>query len=791
MKTSIVFATLVVVGASAVGAGATFATQPYQGSDTEYDLTNGAIAASLLGNSGDYQGGGSGAGENAMTAATPVQHTAPMSKMMTKQTCSVAGGIYTHASGIAIALDAVDVYSATAAGATAACNGSADNAGTGLTYSSSATANGGPYANWTDMLALLYGGMDKASSFCVGGTAAAGTVCSPQATAAQITATCGTGGSCTPRIDCNSTKRQALVSNWSNLFQNGCSNAVGTCTTATLPVGAGTTTINGALWHAFRRDDNSGTADVFASLLGLGQLTDINGVKTITANVSSSANQGFGASPYCNALNWDNTSANASCALGTHKQYEGPGGIIDTTANDGVHRRPPAGTWGDNPDSSTSTFGAAALPTSYQDNDPIRVPCIGRKTFVGNASNPAEEVCNLDGKLGIVLPVPAVDYLPRQYPTGGIAGAARTAFNTNLCNGFVSSNAFQVYKCSQRSPATFATQCPNSDKLFSGGCFAPQDTTKTTTLCENNPSHWAPLGTNAAQDARIHNLFVTDGSNGYSTFTVPAVPVTFTFAGAFARLHSQLVMFDPANPGVNQGVACQQGDATDQISCLTQADPCSVGFAGDGGKTWGSRANPPVASGNDAMRVNQVYPTTTTVQNGTYDFWRKIYFNASGGFDQAALNNNAELALGQYESNTTSMTALTSTYGFFDFGHSPNGGGNAPFCEDFDEQLIGTSGTNSCNGVSTNTNACNFNLNAQQPSANTAMPSATLPNSSPIPSDPSSNPALSTTSTVCGNGIVEAFEDCDNGIPGTSGAVNGGNGSTGNTCSITCRTVFP
>ena len=165
------------------------------------------------------------------------------------------------------------------------------------------------------------------------------------------------------------------------------------------------------------------------------------------------------------------------------------------------------------------------------------------------------------------------------------------------------------------------------------------------------------------------------------------------------------------------------------------------------------------------MRVNQIYPTTTTVQNGTYDFWRKIYFNASGGFDQAALNNNAELALGQYESNTTSMTALTSTYGFFDFGHSPNGGGNAPFCEDFDEQLIGTSGTNSCNGVSTNTNACNFNLNAQQPSANTAMPSATLPNSSPIPSDPSSNPALSTTSTVCGNGISRRSKTATTGSP--------------------------
>jgi hypothetical protein len=791
MKTSIVFATLVVVGAGAVGAGATFATQPYSGSDTLYDLTNGAIAASLLGNSGDYQGGGSGAGENAMTAASPVQHTAPMSKMMTKQTCTVAGAAYTHASGIAIGLDAVDIYSATAAGATAACNGTADNAGTGLTFSSASTANGGPYANWTDMLALLYGGMDKSSSFCVGGTAAAGTVCSPQATPAQITATCGTGGSCTPLVDCNSTKRQALVSHWSNLFQNGCANGVATCTTASLPVGAATTTINGQLWHAFRRDDNSGTSDAFASLIGLGQLTDTKGVKTITANVSSSANAGYGATPYCNALNWDNTAANASCALGTHKQYVGPGGVIDTVANDGVHRRPPVGAWGDNPDASTSTFGAAALPTSFQDNDPIRVPCIGRKTFVQNTSNPAEEVCNLDGKLGIVIPIPAVDFIPRQNPTGGIAGAARTAYNTQLCNGFVSSNAFTVFKCTQRSPATTATQCPNGDKLFGGGCFAPQNTTQSTTLCENNPSHWPSLGTNPAADGRIYNLFVTDGAGGYTTTTVPSVPVTFAFSGAFARLHSQLVMFDPANPGVNQGVTCQQGDATDQIGCLTQADPCSVGFAGDGAKTWGNRASPVVASGNDAIRVNQVYPTAATVQSGSYDLWRKVYFNSSAGFDQAVLANNAELALGQYESNTATMTSLLGTYGFFGFGASPNGGGNAPFCEDFNEQLIGTSGTNSCNGVASNANACNLNASIQQPSANTAIPGATLGATSPIPSDPSAVATASTTSTVCGNGKVEAFEDCDNGTPGVAGAINGGNGSTGNNCSITCRTVFP
>jgi hypothetical protein len=845
MKTSLFLATLVVVGTGAIGAGATFAPQPYQGSDTLFDITNGAmVGLGIAGVGKDYTGGGSGAGENAMTAAAPIQVTAPMSKMMTNQTCKVVGGaaLYSHASGVAIGLDAVDVYSAISAGGTVACNGAAgaggDNTGAGLAYTT------GGYNNWTDILALLYGGMNKGASLCVGGTAA-GAACNPQTQPQSGTACVTGGGTCTPLVDCNSTARQNLVAHWTNLFQNGCSNPLSVCNGASLPIGAATTSIGGQLWHAFRRDDNSGTSDAFASLIGLGQLTDVNGKKTISANVSSAGNWGYGASPYCNVINVDNTAPNLNCALGTNKQFVGPGGILDTVANDGVHRRPPVNAWGDVNDPQV-TLGAAALPTSYQDNDPIRRPCIGRKTFVGNTSNPAEEVCNTDGNLGVVIPVPAVDFIPRQYPTGGIGGAARTAYNTQLCNGVVNSSEFPVYKCTQRSAQpSFYNLCPDGAPNNGGNCYFPQQQgAQTTTLCENNPGHWASL--NTAQDGRIYNEYVTDGAGAYTTFTIggaflgspngTGVPAaqTLTFAGAFARIHSQLPMFDPSvlNCNVNadcpatspvcfngSGVAgppflgscvpnvCQQGDATDQIGCLAQADPCSVGFAADGAKTWGARAVPAVASNNDALRVNQIYPTTTTVQNGSYDLWRKVYFNASGGFDQAALANTDQLALGQYESNPGSITGLLGTYGFFGFGHSPNAttfpgnpnAGNAPFCEDFNEWLIGTSSANTCTGTVTNSNACNFNSSAQQPAANSVIPAANLANFSPIPSDPSllmgappvgaaGNPTIS---TVCGNGVKEAFEDCDNGTPGAPGVVSGGNGSAGNLCSITCRTIFP
>ena len=217
---------------------------------------------------------------------------------------------------------------------------------------------------------------------------------------------------------------------------------------------------------------------------------------------------------------------------------------------------------------------------------------------------------------------------------------------------------------------------------------------------------------------------------------------------------------------------------------MTQADPCSVGYAGDGGKGWNTHQGRALAvAGTDAMEVSQVYPTTAGVQDGNYQFWRKLYYNSSNGFDAingtltytdskgVSDNGEAELALGQFESNASSITALLSTFEFFSLSGSPNGGGAQPYCEDFNENTLCSSTT-----FPTNVNACANNVNALSVAANPAVVNAA--GSSPIPSDPSSVAASSTTSTVCGNGKVEAFEDCDFAL-------------TPSTCSKTCRTVLP
>jgi hypothetical protein len=115
-----------------------------------------------------------------------------------------------------------------------------------------------------------------------------------------------------------------------------------------------------------------------------------------------------------------------------------------------------------------------------------------------------------------------------------------------------------------------------------------------------------------------------------------------------------------------------------------------------------------------------------------------------------------------------------SQYGFFALPQSPQGqdgtGASRPFCEDFNEtEACGFSGSTRtgfaagvCTEANGNCNGCNNNNSVAN-----------------IPGDPSADPTAATVSTVCGNGIIELFEDCDF------------NATTGNpagcVCSSTCR----
>jgi hypothetical protein len=274
MKTSFAVVAALLVGGTATGVSAIVA--PYYGSDTLFNVTNGAIVALGLIPASAYVAGGSGPGQNAMLAKT--QATAPMSEMLTSTVCAFNDQTNTglglaSASGIVIGLDAVEILATAPVIATTPCGGG-KLASSGTTGVFSATT---AQQTWRWILALLYGGKDYSTGV----------------------------------VDCDQTSRRNLVNNWSNLFQfpATCTNGNATCQ-ALASAGDGTHT---PLWHAFRPDDGSGTADVFASVLGL------------SPSPSQTAVNGFGASPYCNALNWDVTSdTSGNCALGNHDQFSGP-----------------------------------------------------------------------------------------------------------------------------------------------------------------------------------------------------------------------------------------------------------------------------------------------------------------------------------------------------------------------------------------------------------------------------------------------------------------------------------
>jgi hypothetical protein len=447
-------------------------------------------------------------------------------------------------------LNAVDVLASTQSGASSACNGTATTQGTGVAYSGTSALGPDPNQDWRYVLAQIYGGLDLTTRI----------------------------------VDCAGPKRQAIVANYSSVFQSGCTNGAAVCGDAPhLAAGDG---VHAPLWHAFRLDDGSEASQVFASLIGLSPAP------------SNSALNGFGVSPYCNALNWDTSAANgAICALGKDKQFVGPGGVLDPAAADGVHRRPPPGTWGDNPDpSSASKLGADVLPTSFQDNDPIRRPCLGGTT--NSPQRSGEEVCNIDGALGLVLPVPSSDFIPQAYP-------GLVQYPTNTCDGgFTLANPPNVYTCAPRGNRHFA-ECPNGDAQWGGMCWVPTSTASgTQCVATRSTVAAAQIRSLGSPDGRAYNVHMFDGSTSLGRYIQEQVvtgsgTVSLDFVGGYGRIHQVETVFPSSGTPL---AGCQQSSAPNQIGCLAQADPCSIGFAGDAARTWST------AAGIDAARLNQRYP---------------------------------------------------------------------------------------------------------------------------------------------------------------------------------------
>ena len=745
MRMSFVIAATVAVGAAAVGAGA--ATLPqFLGSDSLFNVTNTAIAqCGAPANTLVYLGTGSGNGEAALVAGT--QAISPSTSFLSANICKVTGGAteLEASQGLVIGLDGLTLLGSKANTAAAACNGSNTTTCTpeaaGLAYSTSVTTTPNlhaaytyTFASWKDVLLVLYTGQSNAS---------------------QNTATGDSG--------CNSDIRNTLANNWGSLFQNPSCASAGTGTGCTI------------LQHAFRRDDAAGQSNVFLQLIGA------------SPSPTSASNRSFGTSPFCSVgevgvkaatatnpikitttvphglttgqtvsivgvgKNIDNTAATGgnTAANGNNLTVTVVDGLNFTIAKDGTV----AGNG-----TTVGSYAMVLLPpppgllstpiaTDYRELDPIRRPCVSGLTA-------KEDVCNRDGNLGLVLPVVPTDFLgsiAAQYPTTACAA-------TN----------FSVPGTTVTDPNTgFAVKvpCPNGEPQHGGNlCVVPVDATGNTNCLNgtgNIPFAFSPAAVNGilpgSADARVYNSHLLTGPAATSTYQVDTHGRSIV--GAWYRIHSAHTL----NSG---GTKCLQSAATDQIGCLVQASPCSLGYDSHDATDWDSAsANP---GSTIAQKVNQVLPLAACVQSFDYALSRKLYLDTVVGWGNIVPNDAtygpSELALANCEASESFISPILTANGFYNFaaGSAPNGGN--PFAEDFNEPAL---------------------CPTQVPPASTANVVAYTGNAAPLPS----------TGTICGNGVLDPYEDCDDGTHGATGApntytpINGGNGSGTSAwpCSITCR----
>lgn len=748
MRKSLAMAAFLAVGGGAVSAAA--ATLPhFLGSDTLFQVTTQAITACSGAAGLIYDGTGSGNGESAMVKST--QAIAPMSRFMNNNICSATGGLSTLQSsqGLVIGLDGVSVLMSTLQGAAGAgaCNGTNSTTCTpevtGLAFSTSVTTTSShlpsytyTFANWKDVLAVLYGGMSNAS---------------------QNTATGDSG--------CNSDIRNTLANGWGKLFQNPSCGPAGTCT---------------ALQHAFRRDDGSGTSDVFQQLIG------------ISPSPTSASNRSFGTSPYCNVnevgvkaataanpikitttIPHGLTSGQTVTIVGVGKNIDNtpitgatPGNVaangnsLTVTVIDGLNFTVAKdGTVAGN-GTAVGSYAMVLLPppagllsdpiaTDYREQDPIRRTCVG-------AVVPREDVCNRDGMLGLVLPIVPTDFL----------GSTAAQYPTTACSAV----DFSVPAAVVRDPNTGLNKqitCPNGDPIHGGNlCVMPVDASGNTNCLNpptNRPFAFDPTAVNGiapgAADARVYNSHLITGPAATSTYQLD----TFSrpIIGAWYRIHSLHTIATGAT-----ATACQQVDATLQIGCLVQASPCSVGFAGRTADAWDSTSTSPGKT--TAMKINQVLPLTACVQSFSYSLSRKLYLDSVVGWPNVAATDVTwgpkELALAQCEATGTTITPILTGLNFIPLASGAPNSGN-PFAEDFDEPMVCPTQA----PPATNANSIAFTGNA----------SVSMP----------------TVGTVCGNGVLEPYEDCDDGTTGavnppalaSAVPVNGGNGAGTSQCTTTCR----
>ena len=580
MRSSIAIATFMALGAGTVGAGALDAVPSMVGSDTLKNLTiqvlNNCTALHTLGDPIKYDGTGSGAGENAMKiiSAASTQLIAPMSRALGAGICTgPTPAQRAGAEGMIVALDGLAIVTNTL------------NTGVeGIDYPGVAKD---PANQWRTVLRLIYTGMDPS-----------------------------VGNNVFLR-DCNSAARQGIVNNWDNVFHG----TVTACTDSHPSVpGAGAAgydqnnaIVEPGVRHAFRRDDESGTTDVFLGQLSLAGVNFAQGAPANATPVQAAVYRALSGSPFCNNKRpedkWAPVTLAANATLGFNASQ------IPEMTQVGVPSGAGTGLgFATQLKGSSNAKNLAPYLNEYSDQDPIRRKCVGRGGNA-NAALPFEQVCSADGTLGVVLPItiPAELTNAQRFPSLPCEPGKGFFFGPSITR-----------------PTTDPMRCPNGDATQDGQCLLPVRTDATQPNgvafdCINPPNSAPPAvfdtdgdgsqfpdapGTDGRTDVdgRVYNLILRapDGTirnvtrNDPSKIGVIQTPV----AAAYYRIHTTRSLGLPPNHTAN--TCATQDDATDQIGCLTLASPCSIGYAGKGAVT----NNP----GTSSALVNGIENSNATVR---------------------------------------------------------------------------------------------------------------------------------------------------------------------------------
>jgi hypothetical protein len=612
----------------------------YRGSDTLEKFTVELVARcgatgkypALAAGEFRYIGGGSTGGGTALAAGT--QDLAPMSRALnvnTNELCHTAieagpqgedavtiSPAGSQAEQWAVALDGI-VLTTSAASASRCVNPATGDANfpasaslafaptKALTVRAGGTgAVTGTYtfANWRDVVRVLYAGADSTRAAAQGGAA---------------------GQTAANRVErCSSDIRRSLVADWDNVIQGSddCGTVAGSCQN-TANVGSG------GIRHLLRRDDISGTTDTFLSLMGLASV----GGSIPTGDLGSNE-------PFCNGRDHQdldpiriactsiNPSPNAAPAAGAPLNDEicGPAPTVTATNLNPTS----AGMGLVNAISVPTQIGTTnGIPTPTNTTGPAgnrRAPTIDELYPTQNCLQGVFEFRRPPRKNDIALPAGTPPAAADSCPDGGPFLFSNCLTPVAVAGDAVQGNA----------------HCVNSRLNNTPGAI-DQD----------------PATAGVQRDGRVWNQFVRAAAGSGFTSAANQSPVLRNERGRDAQYSTfRLRVRDktqangaiPSFPYPSAATqTCRQLDATQAIGCLSRTAECTIGFAGREAVTINGAA--PLLVGNDPNTdggaaaiqpgTRGIGPSTTAIrqpfggatETNRYQLSRRLYVNSLVGLE--------------------------------------------------------------------------------------------------------------------------------------------------------------